>query len=219
MTYLEPIVAAYRTQAYQSMETGIFPSFFHGKCLDKKGQVPAGCPNPNCPVVCGTPGSMVHFFPELRYIAYNQTCHLLEKLSRPNSPSYNRVETLVLAASRTPLPPDERRRRRAFSRVFSRNMVGGKQDSQGDTGSLRDSLSGVRSGTGPSGLHTGLPRDGSGTVVSKRAQDVRAGLRSIFQQVCPLLQQACGGNGVEETNGLPRCSWEAAMKEYITSFP
>ena len=101
MTYLEPIQAAYRTQAYQNMETGIFPSYFHGKCLDKNGQEPAGCPKPDCPVVCGTPGSMVHFYPRLRFIAFNQTYHLFERLSAQGSPSYNRVETLVLEASRS----------------------------------------------------------------------------------------------------------------------
>ncbi|KAI1784539.1 hypothetical protein LXA43DRAFT_209360 [Ganoderma leucocontextum] len=217
MTYLAPILTAYHDQAYHNMETGIFPSYFHGKCLDKSGQEPPGCPNPDCPVVCGTPGSLVHFFPKLRYIAFNQTCHLLQKLSSPNSPTYNRVETLVLDASRSPLPPDERRRH-AFSRVFSRNVVGGMQDSQGGASSALDLLSGFGSGAGPSGLHTGLP-DGPGKVVSKRAQDIKAGLRSIFQQMCPLLQESCGGNGVEKTNGLPHCSWEAAMKEYILSFP
>ena len=54
MNYLEPVLAAYRTQAYQNMKTGIFPSYFHGKCLDGNGQEPAGCPDPDCPVVCGT---------------------------------------------------------------------------------------------------------------------------------------------------------------------
>ncbi|KAM5537576.1 hypothetical protein V8D89_008654, partial [Ganoderma adspersum] len=150
MTYLEPIQAAYRTQAYQNMETGIFPSYFHGKCLDGNGNEPAGCPNPDCPVVCGTPGSMVHFYPILRFIAFNQTYHLLERLSVPGSPSYNRVEALVLQASQSP-PPDERRRRRAFSRVFSRDVadaISGMQDGTGGAGSPRDPLSGSGSGSG-----------------------------------------------------------------------
>ncbi|PIL23253.1 hypothetical protein GSI_14563 [Ganoderma sinense ZZ0214-1] len=226
MTYLEPIQAAYRTQAYQNMETGIFPLHFHGKCLDKNGQEPAGCPNPDCPVVCGTPGSMVHFYSLLRFIAFNQTYHLLESLAAPGSPSYNRVETLVLKASQSPPPPDERRRRRVFSRFFSRDVVdamAGTQDGSGGRSSPRDSLSGSGfvSGAGPSsGSHTGLGLpSGPGRRVSKRTQDVRAGLRSILQQIRALLLQACGGNGVDKTNGLPDCSWEAAMKEYILSFP
>lgn len=227
MTYLEPIQAAYRTQAYQNMETGIFPSYFHGKCLDGNGQEPAGCPNPNCPVVCGTPGSMFHFYSILRFIAFNQTYHLLERISNPGSPSYNRVEALVLQASQSP-PPDERRRRRAFSRVFSRDVadaISGTQDGLGGADSPHDSLPGSGSGFGSragpsSGLHTGLGLPGgSSRRVSKRMQDIRAGVRSIFQQVHPLLEEECGGNGVEQTNGLPRCSWEAAMKEYILSFP
>lgn len=223
-TYLEPFLTAYRTQAYQNMETGIFPSYFHGKCLDKNGQEPAGCPDPDCPVVCGTSGSMAHFYPRLRYIAFNQTCRLLEKLSSANSPSYNRVETLVLDASRSPPPPDERRRRRTFSRVFSRNVtddIADLRNNKDHYDSPRDSPSVLGSGAGPSsGLRTGFPNDSYATrVVSKRTQDVKAGLRSIFQRTCPLLQEACGGNGVEQTNGLPHCSWEAAMKQYILSFP
>ena len=30
-------MSAYSKQAYQGMETAIFPSFFHGKCLDEDG--------------------------------------------------------------------------------------------------------------------------------------------------------------------------------------
>ena len=228
MTYLEPIQAAYRTQAYQNMETGMFPSYFHGKCLDGNGQEPAGCPDPDCPVVCGTSGSMVHFYPTLRFIAFNQTYHLLERVSSPGSPSYNRVETLVLQASQSP-PPDERRRRRAFSRVFSPDVADAMSetlDGPGGAGSPRDlrsrsdSGSGLGSRSGPSsGLHTGLGLPGgSPRRFSKRMQDISAGLKSTFQQMHPLLEEECGGNGVEQTNGLPRCSWEVAMKEYILSF-
>ena len=63
------------------METAIFPSYFHGKC-QVNGVNPPGCPNPDCPVVCGTPGSLVHFFPTLRGIAYNQTRKRLDDLAK-----------------------------------------------------------------------------------------------------------------------------------------
>jgi hypothetical protein len=61
------------------MRTAIFPSYFHGKCLDAEGETPHGCPNPDCPVVCGTPGSMVHFYSVLKDIVYNTTRTILVK--------------------------------------------------------------------------------------------------------------------------------------------
>ncbi|KAL1743522.1 hypothetical protein HDZ31DRAFT_40696 [Schizophyllum fasciatum] len=76
--YLAPIVHAYTNASYEGMRTAIFPSFFHGKC-QQNGVDPPGCPNPDCPVVCGTPGSLVHFYPTLRQIAHNETVALLEE--------------------------------------------------------------------------------------------------------------------------------------------
>ena len=59
MQFLQPITQTYANRSYDGMEHAIFPSFFHGKCLDSKGREPDGCPNPDCPIVCGTPGSLV----------------------------------------------------------------------------------------------------------------------------------------------------------------
>jgi hypothetical protein len=96
--YLQPIIDAYAEDAYSSMEHAVFPSFFHGKCQDPKtGIMPPGCPNPDCHVVCGTPGSLVHFYPILREIAFNTTRDRLVKLSTPGSPAYARVQRLVLS--------------------------------------------------------------------------------------------------------------------------
>lgn len=77
------------------MENAIFPSYFHGKCL-RDGVTPPGCPNPDCDVVCGTPGSLVHFYPKLRYIAFNRTRSGLQALVAPGSDVYNQVERVVL---------------------------------------------------------------------------------------------------------------------------
>jgi hypothetical protein len=80
------------------MEHAIFPSYFHGKCQNPHtGIDPPGCPNPDCPVVCGTPGSLVHFFPVLREIAFNRTRDALVALTSPDSDAYARVEKLVLS--------------------------------------------------------------------------------------------------------------------------
>ncbi|KAI0322931.1 hypothetical protein OF83DRAFT_1160942 [Amylostereum chailletii] len=95
---IDPIVVAYNNASYSGMEFSIFPSYFHGKC-QRNGVNPPGCPNPDCPVVCGTPGSLVHFYPKLRYIAYNQTLSILKTLTSPGSSSYQEVEKAVVRAA------------------------------------------------------------------------------------------------------------------------
>lgn len=114
--YLRPIMDAYSNDAYDGMETAIFPSYFHGKC-QQDGVDPPGCPNPDCPVVCGTPGSLVHFYGKLRYIAFNQTRHLLQTLSTPGTDAYDAVERRVLAA-------DGAKTRRAM-RIYQRASPSG----------------------------------------------------------------------------------------------
>ncbi|KAK7682209.1 hypothetical protein QCA50_014796 [Cerrena zonata] len=95
INYLQPILDAYNNGAYDGMENAIFPSYFHGKCL-RGGVTPPGCPNPDCDVVCGTPGSLVHFYPKLRYIAFDQTRRGLQALSAPGADAYNQLEQAVL---------------------------------------------------------------------------------------------------------------------------
>lgn len=97
LKYLTPLIDAYNKAAYPGLETAIFPSYFHGKCQNKDGTEPEGCPNPDCPVVCGTPGSLVHFYGKLRTIAYEETSKILATLARPGSESYMAVEKAVLA--------------------------------------------------------------------------------------------------------------------------
>jgi hypothetical protein len=95
---LLPVKTAYDTHAYASLEHAIFPSYFHGKC-QINGVNPSGCPNPDCSVVCGTPGSLVHFYPKLRSIVFEDTRGLLANATKPNSPSYKVVEKRVLDAA------------------------------------------------------------------------------------------------------------------------
>lgn len=180
MHFLRPITDAYKTTAYDGMETAIFPSYFHGKCNrdSPDGQDPPGCPNPDCPVVCGTPGSLVHFYPKLRYIAYNQTRHILGGLASPGSDAYSQVEQAVVDAAN-----------------------GG--------GRTRRAL-GVYARASPYGTTPFL--------LTRRAQDAQTRLKQIMANVEPLLLNVCGG-GDSQTNGLPDCSWEDAMKDYILTFP
>lgn len=99
--YLLPVLAYYKNISYSSMETAIFPSYFHGKC-QRNGVDPVGCPNPDCPVVCGTPGSLVHFYSKLQYIAFNETTSLLGSLCSPGSDTYAEVERTVLRDASRP---------------------------------------------------------------------------------------------------------------------
>lgn len=97
LKYLTPLVDAYNKAAYSALETAIFPSYFHGKCQNEDGTEPEGCPNPDCPVVCGTPGSLVHFYGKLKSIVYEETSKMLVTLASPGSESYNAVEKAVVA--------------------------------------------------------------------------------------------------------------------------
>lgn len=175
MQYLQPIVDAYKKNAYSKLETAIFPGYFHGKC-QQNGVDPPGCPNPDCPVVCGTPGSMVHFYSKLRYIAFNETSHNLAALTTPGSNTYDQVEQAVLKVAN--------KNTRRMSRLYARASP---------------------YGTTP-------------FFLTKRTEDVKTRLKQIMSKLESLLLDACGGEK-GETNGLPKCSWEDAMKAYILSFP
>jgi hypothetical protein len=107
--FITPILTAYHEKAPAALQTGIFAGFFHGRCQRNvyaaNGTVignadPPGCPNPDCPVVCGTPGSMCHFYSTLRLIAFNVTTNLLQELASPGSSAYQQVEASVLDAQK-----------------------------------------------------------------------------------------------------------------------
>ena len=178
MDLLRPVTDAYKSDAYNGMETAIFPSYFHGKC-QQDGVDPPGCPNPDCPVVCGTPGSLVHFYGKLRYIAYNQTRHLLDTLTTPGSKTYDELERKVLDAA------DAHTKTRRMIRIYQRASP---------------------YGTVP-------------LLLTKRDEDLKNQLRHIVDGIGPMLLDVCGGLDDGETNGLPDCSWEGPMKDYILSFP
>jgi len=109
MLHLQPIISAYNSSSYDGMERAIFPSYFHGKC-QRNGVDPPGCPIPDCPVVCGTPGSLVHFFPTLRFIAFNYTRGALQQLCSPGHEAYTQAErSVVQTAAASYRRGDERR--------------------------------------------------------------------------------------------------------------
>lgn len=189
------------------METAIFPSYFHGKCqrFSKDGQDPPGCPNPDCPVVCGTPGSLVHFYSTLRFIAFNDTRNLLEGFVKPGSHPFKQIEQLVEQAQ--------------LNHARSVNAKGVERShSNGDENKLGYALD-----SGYAHSHS-ISARGLGSMTSRhnhiriaRAESI-SGLEAILAPVGKLLGAACGPIGGGATD-LPNCSWEVAMKTYILSFP
>ncbi|KAI0049174.1 hypothetical protein FA95DRAFT_1571363 [Auriscalpium vulgare] len=181
MSYLQPILTAYTNSSYDGMETAIFPSYFHGKC-QVNGVDPKGCPNPDCPVVCGTPGSLVHFYPTLRFIAFNETREAMRLYTSSDSEAYRQVEHDVVRAAG--------KQARAAVPRFAR---------------YGDDVAGV--------MGENMP------YVKKREESAKKALREILDEIPDLLAKACGGSAKDSVDGLPSCSWDAAMQEYILSFP
>ncbi len=190
MQYLDPIVSAYKDSSFGGMRTAIFPNYFHGKC-QRNGADPQGCPNPDCPVICGTPGSLVHFFPTLRFIAFNYTRSMLQRLCSPGNDAYERAErSVVQAAAGHRGHENERRRVPWFEYAIIR---AGGELAQG--------------------------RNFSYVHAQKREGGVKKRFGEIMRQVPILLEEACGGQPSEGEDALPKCSWEKLMKQYILTFP
>ena len=53
----------------------------------------------------------------------------------------------------------------------------------------------------------------------RREEGVKKRFEEIMKQVPILLEEACGGHPSEDEKALPKCSWEALMKQYILKFP
>ena len=190
MSFFHPILTTYHDTSYDDMRTAIFPSYFHGKC-QRDGVEPQGCPNPDCPVVCGTPGSLVHFFPTLRFIAFKSTRDTLQKLCSPSSDEYKKTEQAVARAATTSRKSGSKQRRGS---MFNHGAAQGE-------------------------LAQSVPLGKNIQYVRKREEDVEKGFKEIMGQVPSLLEEACGGNPTEDASALPDCSWEEAMKAFFLTFP
>lgn len=184
LSILQPIYSAYKQQAYTHLETDIFPSYFHGKCAqndsgnpDAPAEDPPGCPNPDCPVVCGTPGSLVHFYPKLRYIAFDSTRKVLKSCAE------------------------------GAGEEVKRNVQREIEAGGGGTKRRSDQV----------GLHHS--KSSRGAKYRRATDHAMQTVERLIGEIPSRMEIACGGTGTGTTNGLPDCSWEAAMKEYILSFP
>lgn len=113
------------------MENAIFKSCFHGKCLDPNtGLEPAGCPNPDCPLICGTPGSLIHFYSKLVNIVFNSTAGLFEEIADTDSAAFRKVEQSVIEASSS----NTRRRYLRFFKRFHLSRQSGLDKERSYTG-------------------------------------------------------------------------------------
>ncbi|KAH9478578.1 hypothetical protein JR316_0009035 [Psilocybe cubensis] len=194
LSYLNPVIAEYNRRAYDYMETAIFKDYFHGKCEDPDtGIDPPGCPKPDCDVVCGTPGSMVHFYSKLRYLAFDANIDLFNDIVAPGSDAYKKVENTVLAAVEASRSGSNKQRR--LLRFMRRT----------------DSI--VATGSGS------LDSRSNDNSKEKRSDQTKSELRSLLNQFRLLLTVACGGGQDGKTNGIPFCTWEDTFKPYILSFP
>ncbi|TFK73523.1 hypothetical protein BDN72DRAFT_956518 [Pluteus cervinus] len=96
--YLSAIQNEYHTRVFPALKYKLFNKYFHGKC-QVNGTNPAGCPNPDCPVVCGTPGSMIHFYPKVVSISFDTIQSILRETTAPFSKANVAVEKKALADS------------------------------------------------------------------------------------------------------------------------
>jgi hypothetical protein len=194
MQYLHPITSTYKENSYDGMRTAIFPNYFHGKC-QRSGVDPPGCPNPDCPVICGTPGSLVHFFPTLRFIAFNHTRSMLQRLCSPGNDAYERAERSVVQAAAEHRGRESERRRVLWFEYAIARAGGELWPTQGRNFSY------------------------ASVYARKRDEGAKKRFEEIMKQVPILLEAACGGHASEDESALPKCSWENLMKHYILTFP
>ena len=225
---MEPIASAYHAESPSLLEKAIFPSFFHGKCqrFSKDGSDPPGCPNPDCPVVCGTPGSMVHFYSTLRYIAFNSTKTLLESLTTPGNPAFeetsDRVKRLMLAAEKRELDDINTEAKEVITDAYidSRNsshaMASTNMPDHGEEKSTIHSRLFARQLSSFARHHS---KRHLSRKFKKSATAPPGTVAPILAQFDPMFDKECGGNTRDAPDGLPKCSWEKEMKRYILSFP
>ncbi|KIL61044.1 hypothetical protein M378DRAFT_167384 [Amanita muscaria Koide BX008] len=172
---LTPFYSALLKNAHAELHQAIF-SVFRGKYQRRiyaNGtlvglEVPHGCPNPDCPIVCGTPGSMIHYFPKLKFIVYNTFRRLLLAPTSPDSEVYKQLLASLVRKN------SEARRSLRFAPRKHLPSVGG---------------------------------------------DTNEKLQSILKNVTLSFEYTCGGSGTGKMNGIPNCSWEQEMKNYILTFP
>ncbi|KAK0220059.1 hypothetical protein IW262DRAFT_998266 [Armillaria fumosa] len=95
LSLVKPLLDAFEKDAPPCFQENIFPRYFHGKC-QVNGVDPPGCPKPDCAVVCGTPGSMIHYYQKLLEIVLNSTTTVCQNMTSPHSNVYQAMEKNML---------------------------------------------------------------------------------------------------------------------------
>ncbi|KAF5389622.1 hypothetical protein D9757_004145 [Collybiopsis confluens] len=188
---------AYSKVVYNSLELAIFPSYFHGKCQQPTGTNgsmidPPGCPNPDCPVVCGTPGSMVHFYPDLRHINFQTHVDIFNNITERDSEGFKAVETCLWNTASSQENRSSRSSARSPSRLFAARFPPTATD-----------------------LSKSFARSPENKCETQGRAQLQDQLYNFFQtNLAKLWSDEC-----DEEHDFRHCSWEKDMKALILSFP
>ncbi|KAL0959673.1 hypothetical protein HGRIS_011372 [Hohenbuehelia grisea] len=192
--YVSPILEDFDLDAYKILVNSLFRENFHGKCLDSNGVQPAGCPNPDCAIICGTPGSMVHFYPKVVQIVFDSLRDHLAGLVAPGTDTRKRMEKMILADAQEP------RRKRRELHIRGRTIFA---EPNFDYTESKFSENGHDGGHGLYSRANQPSKDATLARLSRMLEPAVTKKR---------MEKACGEQ-------LSSCSWEASMKEYILSYP
>lgn len=223
MRYFQPIFDCVKEQSFDRTRDDVFPGHFHGKCqID--GVNPEGCPNPDCPVLCGTPGSMVHFYDsDLVPIVNNAFSSILATCTQPSSDAYKQSKELFEQDSQH-RPVRFARRGLPLAGLLG-GIGGGKSASSGSplSGSPKMSgssgLGGLLGRDSPSprgglldGLLGGLSPSSSSSLTTKQSS---CDVSEVMTSLPRLFQAACADGGSEFGN----CRWKDELTKFILQYP
>ncbi|KAK7058433.1 hypothetical protein VNI00_002067 [Paramarasmius palmivorus] len=185
---LQPMRIAYNDTVSESIKHDVF-KLFKGKC-QRNGVEPEGCPNPSCPVICGTPGSMCYHYDKLEDLAFNAVHSILYNITQPTSPVFQQVYSSI-ARSKS-------RRETAYMRFQPRAYA---PDLPLPFDFMRQPLV-IRST-----LDDLYARD------SSRLTEISSGLSLELQKKC-----GYEPHGSKKDLGS-RCSWKKEMCSFILQYP
>ncbi|KAL0577195.1 hypothetical protein V5O48_004793 [Marasmius crinis-equi] len=189
---LDPLRRAVQVHSPDALHSYIFKGFFHGKC-QRNGIEPEGCPNPDCPSRCGTPGSMVHFYSTFRRLAFNAIRDTIGNQTENGSPVYKQMEACIEQRGTV-------RRKEAPLRLLPR--VYANRDLSLPILYMRE----------PFEVYPGV----EGAMFKRqKEQSVATHLQDLAQE----LEGYCGLEAKESRTDLKKCSWEKEMKKFILQYP
>ncbi|KAK1224792.1 hypothetical protein PQX77_012276 [Marasmius sp. AFHP31] len=186
---LDPLRQAFQLYSPDALHRYIF-KFFRGKC-QRNGIEPEGCPNPDCPSRCGTPGSMVHFYPTFRRLAFTAIRDTIKNQTAVGSPVYKQIQARVeqkrvVGAKEAPL--------RLLPRAYA------NRDMSVPILYMRQPFEVYPEVEGP---------------LFKRGEDFANAMEKLPSE----FESDCGFQAKESPTDLSNCSWEREMKGFILQFP